>query len=103
MKFQRTRRTLDYYSSKERISIADLLGIMNDAIGDIQAETRSGADQLETGELRDLITRMSAVGHVLLQIQRSKSGDIASVPERQESVGHTKHKISVFLNITSRL
>lgn len=94
MNFQRTRRTVEFLEKKDKLSIADTLGILNDVLGDVQDTYGISVDKLELGELRDVITRMSSLGRVLLQINRSKEAEISTAAERKKKLDKLCQDIS---------
>ena len=84
MDFQRTERTIDSLKKRSSLTVADILGVVNDVLGDVQGTYGKPLDALDMGEIRAAVTRMSSVGHVLLQINKNKSEEISTLEQRRK-------------------
>ena len=84
MDFQRTNRTLRSLEKKNTLTLEDTLGVINDVFADVQGIAGCSPDKLELGELRAALTGLSAVGRVLLQINKTKADEIGTAADRKK-------------------
>ncbi len=84
MEFQRTERTLRTLEGRSVLSVEDTLGLITDILADVQSGAGGSPDKLELGDIRGTLTSMSAVGRVLLQINKSKSEELGNAADRKK-------------------
>ena len=84
MEFQRTERTLRTLEGRSSLSVEDTLGLITDILADVQSGAGGSPDKLELGDVRGTLTAMSAVGRVLLQINKSKAEELGNAADRKK-------------------
>ena len=84
MDFQRTKRTLHSLEGNSALSAEETLGIIMDVLADVRAVTGKSPDALELGDIREALSAMSALGRVILQINKSNADVLGTAEDRKK-------------------